>query len=184
MGGEGGRQKAEGQMPDEPSAFDLQPSANAVWDALSHVNDPEIPVVNIVEMGMVRDVRVEGGAATVRFTPTFSGCPALHVIREDIRRAVVPLGFDTVSVETVISPPWSTDDITAPAREKLERYGIAPPGPADDGGGLITLDPHPVACPRCGSFDTRVTASFGSALCKRMYVCNRCREPFEGMKSV
>jgi len=157
---------------------------SAVWNALISVTDPEIPVVNIVEMGMVRSVEIEGGRATVKFTPTFSGCPALHVIRQDIERAVAPLGFETISVETVISPPWSTDDITAPARAKLEQYGIAPPDPAGDSDPFVTLELSPVSCPRCGSFDTRMTASFGSALCKRMYVCNSCKEPFEGMKSV
>ena len=158
-------------------------SEAAVWDVLSGVLDPEIPVVNIVEMGMVRGVELQDGRATVRFTPTFSGCPALHVIREGIRSAVKPLGFASVEVETVITPPWTTDDITPPAREKLQRYGIAPPGEVQDSL-FLTLEAAPVACPRCGSLDTRVTASFGSALCKRMYVCNTCREPFEGMKSV
>lgn len=158
------------------------PSEAAVWQALAGVSDPEIPVVNIVEMGMVRGVQVGADGVTVQFTPTFSACPALHVIRQDIQQAVTQLGVKQVQVQTVISPPWSTDDITAPARRKLEIYGIAPPGLADTG--LITLDPSPVACPRCGSFDTRVTASFGSALCKRLYVCNRCHEPFEGMKTI
>ena len=156
----------------------------AVWEALTGVLDPEIPVVNIVEMGMVRGVSVDGDRATVRFTPTFSGCPALHVIREGIRSALKPLGYDSVEVETVISPPWTTDDITAPARAKLERYGIAPPAPTREESLFVTLEADPVRCPRCGSYDTRVTASFGSALCKRMHVCNACKEPFEGMKSV
>lgn len=159
-----------------------QPGEAEIRLALETVQDPEIPVVNIVEMGMVRGIHVHEGDVTVEFTPTFSGCPALHVIRESIRDAVRPLGFQRVQVETVISPPWTTDDITAPARQKLERYGIAPPGPVQEG--LITLDRSPVTCPRCGSFDTRMTASFGSALCKRMYVCNHCHEPFEGMKSI
>jgi ring-1,2-phenylacetyl-CoA epoxidase subunit PaaD len=156
----------------------------AVWDALAGVLDPEIPVVNIVEMGMVRGVTLSGDSATVRFTPTFSGCPALHVIRESIRSALTPLGFDAVNVETVISPPWTTDDVTAPARAKLESYGIAPPSPAREQPLFMTLEADPVRCPRCHSFDTRMSAPFGSALCKRMYVCNACREPFEGMKSV
>jgi ring-1,2-phenylacetyl-CoA epoxidase subunit PaaD len=156
----------------------------AVWDALTGVLDPEIPAVNIVEMGMVRGVSVSGDRATVRFTPTFSGCPALHVIRGGIRAALLPLGFGSVDVVTVISPPWTTDDITALARAKLEIYGIAPPSPAREESLFVTLQADPVRCPRCGSYDTRMTASFGSALCKRMHVCNQCKEPFEGMKSV
>jgi ring-1,2-phenylacetyl-CoA epoxidase subunit PaaD len=158
------------------------PSEAAVWAALAGVNDPEIPVVNIVEMGMVRGVQVEAGRITVQFTPTFSGCPALHVIRQDIQQALDELGAAQADVQTVISPPWSTDDITAPARQKLERYGIAPP--SRTASVLLSLDPAPVSCPRCGSLDTRVTATFGSALCKRLYVCNHCQEPFEGMKTV
>ncbi|WP_407571862.1 1,2-phenylacetyl-CoA epoxidase subunit PaaD [Deinococcus altitudinis] len=160
------------------------PGEAAVWEALSGVLDPEIPVVGIVEMGMVRGVSLRGDGVTVRFTPTFSGCPALHVIRESIRSALKPLGFGSVEVETVISPPWTTDDITAPARAKLERYGVAPPSPTREHPLFMTLEADPVRCPRCHSFDTRMTASFGSALCKRMYVCNACKEPFEGMKSV
>lgn len=157
---------------------------DAVWNALAGVPDPEIPVVNIVEMGMVRGVSLSGDSATVRFTPTFSGCPALHVIRDGIRAALKPLGFAAVNVETVISPPWTTDDVTAPARIKLETYGIAPPSPAREQTLFMTLEADPVRCPRCQSFDTRLSASFGSALCRRMYVCNACKEPFEGMKSV
>jgi ring-1,2-phenylacetyl-CoA epoxidase subunit PaaD len=159
------------------------PGEAAVWAALAAVRDPEIPVVGIVEMGMVRGVQLGQGRVTVQFTPTFSGCPALAVIREDIRAAVAGLGLET-EVQTVLSPPWTTDDITAPARARLEEYGIAPPSPAREESLFVTLDPEPVRCPRCGSYDTRMTASFGSALCKRMYVCQACREPFEGMKSV
>ena len=154
-----------------------------IWARLETVLDPEIPAVNIVEMGMVRGVELAAGRATVRFTPTFSGCPALAVIREDIRRAVSSLGVENLQVETVITPPWSTDDITPAARAKLERYGVAPPTAAP-GDLFLMLEAAPLGCPRCRSLDTRVTASFGSALCKRMYVCNSCREPFEGMKSV
>ncbi len=158
------------------------PSERAVWLALAGVNDPEIPMVNIVEMGMVRGVQLDENGVTVQFTPTFSGCPALYVIRQDIRRAVEHLGVSRVEVQTVISPPWSTDDITASARQKLEHYGIAPPsGRANV---LLKLHSDPVTCPRCHSFDTRITSSFGSALCKRLYVCNCCHEPFEGMKTI
>jgi ring-1,2-phenylacetyl-CoA epoxidase subunit PaaD len=160
------------------------------WDALRGVADPEIPVVNIVEMGMVRAIDIvehseigESGVR-VRFTPTFSGCPALHVIRQGITDALAAAGADAVTVENVFSPPWTTDDITPEARAKLETYGIAPPASNGESSLFMTLEPEAVRCPRCGSFDTRMTASFGSALCKRMYVCQACREPFEGMKSV
>ncbi|PZA07113.1 MULTISPECIES: 1,2-phenylacetyl-CoA epoxidase subunit PaaD [unclassified Meiothermus] len=159
------------------------PSADQVWQALAEVPDPEIPVLNVVEMGMVRDVQVEGGKAVVTMTPTFSGCPALHVIREGLERALRELGFAEVEVRTVLFPPWSTDCIAPEARAKLERYGIAPPRPAGELG-LIELELEPVRCPRCGSLDTSVKNPFGPTLCKSLYVCNACREPFEGFKRV
>lgn len=153
-----------------------------VWAALSHVPDPEIPVVNIVEMGIVRAVDLDGERATVTMTPTFSACPALHVIRDDIARAVRSLGLDA-DVKTVLSPPWTTDWITPEAKAKLEGYGIAPPGPAD-GPQLLQLDPAPVRCPKCGSLNTSVKNTFGPTLCKTIHVCNACREPFEAFKSI
>lgn len=156
-------------------------SETKIWDALTGIADPEIPVVNIVEMGIVRGVSLQGDTATVTMTPTFSGCPALHVMRDDIARAVRSLGL-TPRVETVLSPPWSTDWITAEAKGKLERYGIAPPAPASHD--LLTLDVDPVRCPKCGSFDTAVKNTFGPTLCKTIHVCNACKEPFEAFKSL
>lgn len=159
------------------------PSADQVWQALAQVPDPEIPVINVVEMGIVRDVQVEGGKVVVTMTPTFSGCPALHVIRENLEQAVRGLGFGEVEVRTVLFPPWSTDSITPEARAKLERYGIAPPRPAGEVG-LIELELEPVRCPRCGSLDTSVKNTFGPTLCKSIHVCNACREPFESFKTL
>lgn len=173
---DGRKQMAEGEL----SAFSLRPSA--VWDALRAVPDPEIPVVSIVDMGMVREVEVDGGRVSVTFTPTFSGCPALHVIRQSIEDAVKGLGVQDVEVKSTLTPPWTTDWINADARRRLEEYGIAPPAPA--GEGLITLEAEPTRCPRCGSLNVQMTASFGSTLCKRLYVCGSCKEPFEGFKSV
>ncbi|WP_291423594.1 1,2-phenylacetyl-CoA epoxidase subunit PaaD [Deinococcus sp.] len=153
-----------------------------VWQALQDVPDPEIPVVSIVDMGMVRGVEVDGAKVSVTFTPTFSGCPALHVIRQSIEDAVRGLGVADVEVVSTLTPPWTTDAILPDARERLRQYGIAPPAPA--GEGLITLESEPTRCPRCGSFDVTLTASFGSTLCKRLYVCGSCKEPFEEFKSV
>lgn len=150
-----------------------------VWAALQDVPDPELPQLSILDLGMVRGVEVAGEAVTVRFAPTFSGCPALHTIKDSIVGAMRGLGFREVRVETTLTPPWTSDDITPAGREKLREVGIAPPEST-----LDLLSPPPTPCPRCGSLDTRVTATFGPALCKRMYVCNTCREPFEGMKSV
>ncbi|MGX9685913.1 1,2-phenylacetyl-CoA epoxidase subunit PaaD [Deinococcus wulumuqiensis] len=165
----------------EPSTIDHQLST--IWAALAQVPDPEIPVVSIVDMGMVRGVEVDGGRVSVTFTPTFSGCPALHVIRQSIEDAVRALGVLDVEVRSTLTPPWTTDWINADARERLRQYGIAPPAPAGENQ-LLTLEPEPTRCPRCGSLNVNLTASFGSTLCKRLYVCGSCKEPFEGLKSV
>lgn len=159
-----------------------QISSERIWQALEGIPDPEIPVVSITDMGMVRDVQVDGERVTVTFTPTFSGCPALHVIRDSIGQAVRDLGVENVEVKSTLTPPWTTDWMNADARERLRQYGIAPPAPA--GEGLITLEAEPTRCPRCGSLNVNLTASFGSTLCKRLYVCGSCKEPFEGFKSV
>ncbi|GGO22540.1 1,2-phenylacetyl-CoA epoxidase subunit PaaD [Deinococcus humi] len=160
-----------------------QLTPQAIWAALDGVPDPEIPVVSVTDMGMVRDVQIgESGAVTVTFTPTFSGCPALHVIRDSIGQAVRELGASAVEVRSTLTPPWTTDWIKDDARERLRQYGIAPPAPAEDG--LIQLQADATRCPRCGSFDVRMTGSFGPTLCKRLYVCEACKEPFEGFKSM
>ena len=153
-----------------------------VWAALSRVPDPEIPVVNVVEMGIVREVELSGARAVVTMTPTFSACPALHVIRDDIAAAVRSLGFEA-EVRTVLFPPWSTDLMTQEARRKLEGYGIAPPGQSEDAP-LLQLQVNAPRCPRCQSFDTAVKNTFGPTLCKTIHVCNACREPFEAFKAL
>ena len=158
------------------------PSERDIWNALEGVKDPEIPVVSVVEMGIVRDVELERNHVTVTMTPTFSGCPALCVMQNDITAKLRELGFESTEVKTVLSPPWSTDWITDEAKAKLHAFGVAPPAPTEEG--LIRLEPSPTACPRCDSFDTSVKNTFGSTLCKSMHVCNRCKEPFEAFKSV
>lgn len=156
-------------------------SDEQLWEALDEVKDPELPVVSVVELGVVRQLEHSADGVTVRLTPTFSGCPALAAMREAIREKLLSLGLRNVSVETVLSPPWTSDWITQAGREKLERYGVAPPGPAP---GLIDLGLEPVRCPRCGSFDTATKNSFGPTRCKSLHVCNACREPFEAFKAV
>ena len=167
------------------------PVLERVWEALTTVHDPEIPVLNIVEMGLVRMVeRVqaaakgatvgEGDGVRVVITPTFSGCPALDVIAANVATAVRAAGVENVEVSTRLSPPWSTDEMTDEARRKLEEFGIAPPQPH---GGLlqIALD-APVRCPRCGHPDTRLRNPFGSALCREIRTCQACEETFEAFK--
>ncbi|GIW28593.1 MAG: phenylacetate-CoA oxygenase subunit PaaJ [Meiothermus sp.] len=160
------------------------PSTEQVWKALAQIPDPEIPVINVVEMGIVRDVEIEGNKATITMTPTFSGCPALHLIREQLERTARALGFDPVEVKTVLSPAWSTDWISPEAKERLRQYGIAPPKPKGAQDFLIELEAAPTPCPRCGSLNTSVKNTFGPTLCKAIYVCNNCQEPFESFKTV
>lgn len=159
------------------------------WAALALVADPEIPVVSVLELGIVRSVVVRGDSVSVVVTPTYSGCPATEMINEDIRTALLKAGFPQVMVEISLAPAWSSDWITPPAREKLLRYGIVPPGNAPVGelpGSVRPLRFHParLACPRCGSAKTEQLSAFGSTACKALYRCLDCREPFEYFKPI
>ena len=157
-----------------------------LWKQLESVPDPEIPVVGIVEMGIVRYVSITNGSVEVTMTPTFSGCPALHVIRDSIENAIRDLGIESVEVKTVLSPPWSTDWITEEAKQKLKEYGITPPvaAPKHNGENLIQLDVSPMICPRCDSINTETKNTFGPTLCKSIHYCNNCNEPFESFKAI
>jgi ring-1,2-phenylacetyl-CoA epoxidase subunit PaaD len=166
------------------------PALKGVWLALEGVTDPEIPVLNIVEMGLVREVTLlppsgpdadpRSGGVHVVITPTFSGCPALKVIEENAAEAVRDAGYPQVEVTSRLSPPWSTDHMTDEARRKLKEFGIAPPEPH---GGLLQLAlDAPVRCPRCGHPDTRLRNAFGSTLCREIRTCQACHETFERFK--
>ena len=157
-----------------------QISPERIWQALEGIPDPEIPVVSITDMGMVRDVQVDGERVTVTFTPTFSGCPALHVIRDSIGQAVRDLGVTDVEVKSTLTPPWTTDWMNADARERLRQYGISPP----QGHACHAHMPEDVVCPRCGSRHTSLISEFGSTACKALYRCDSCREPFDYFKCI
>jgi ring-1,2-phenylacetyl-CoA epoxidase subunit PaaD len=145
--------------------------------AAAAVVDPEIPVVTIEELGILRDVRVDGpGRVTVAITPTYAGCPALDTIRAEIVAALGRAGYPSVEVVTMLSPPWSTDQITETGRRKLAAAGIAPPGPV-----VLRIRPR---CPHCGSPDTQELSRFGSTLCKALWRCRACAEPFDLVKSI
>jgi ring-1,2-phenylacetyl-CoA epoxidase subunit PaaD len=158
----------------------------AIWAALGSVPDPEIPVVSIVELGIVRAVAWEGATLVVRVTPTYSGCPATELIMTGIRDALAVAGVAACRIETVLAPAWTTDWIAPEARAKLRGFGIAPPGQAvriDVAGiGPRRRAREVVACPRCGSTATTLTAQFGSTACKALYRCEACREPFDYFK--
>lgn len=158
------------------------PTEIEIWQALEAVKDPEIPVVSVVEMGIVREVTVEDDRVTVKMTPTFSGCPALDVMRGDIAACIRALGVREVSVETVLSPPWTTDWLSEETRARLKAFGLSPP--ARHGGNIPVTFYQPVACPYCDSDDTEMKNSFGSTLCRAIYYCRGCQQPFEQFKAL
>jgi ring-1,2-phenylacetyl-CoA epoxidase subunit PaaD len=160
-------------------------SRERVMEILDEVMDPEVPVISVVELGIIRDVAVSADRVQVTVTPTYSGCPAMKVIEDDIRSALVSAGAESVEVKTTFSPAWTTDWIGAEAREKLRSYGIAPPGPAP-ATELVTLERRQAAvvCPFCGSSNTRLQSEFGSTACKAIHVCDECRQPFDEFKAI
>lgn len=154
------------------------------------VPDPELPMVTVADLGILREVAAEGDRLVVTITPTYSGCPALREIAHDLRRRLAASGYAEVSVRTALAPAWSSDWITAEGRRKLRAAGIAPPHAADrraSGPVPLTLTGtrrEPVACPRCGSKVTTQTAAFGATACKALFRCESCREPFEYVKEI
>ena len=153
-----------------------------VFAWLSEVADPEIPVLSITDLGIVRDVTV-GNAVVVALTPTYSGCPATEVIEQSVIEALRGHGLEDVSIERVLSPPWTTDWISDEGREKLRAYGIAPPERAASKRELLHGS-SAIACPRCGSDNTELVSEFGSTACKASYKCSDCLEPFEYFKCI
>jgi ring-1,2-phenylacetyl-CoA epoxidase subunit PaaD len=155
-----------------------------VWLALASVEDPEIPVISVLDLGIVRGVRCEGDLCHVTITPTYSGCPAMTVIREEIHAALAALGLRAV-VETQLAPAWTTDWISEQGRKNLKGFGIAAPRAVQINVSQIGSARHepPVACPRCASLHTRLISRFGSTACKALHRCDDCLEPFDEFKS-
>lgn len=157
------------------------PTDDDVIALAATVNDPEIPVLSIRDLGILRDGRVEAdGTVRLTITPTYSGCPAMDAIRDDLERVFHDAGHEKVKVDLVLSPAWTTDWMTDEGKAKLEQYGIAPPtGHAAAGPLRLGLA---VKCPRCHSLNTRELSRFGSTSCKALYVCRDCHEPFDYFK--
>jgi len=152
------------------------------------VLDPEVPVLSVVELGIVRDVEFDGAAPVVVVTPTYSGCPAMQMIEDDILAALRAHGYAGARVRTTFSPPWTTDWMSDEAKEKLRGYGIAPPRRTAPGGELVPLlrrrPAASVPCPYCGSQATTLRSEFGSTACKSMHYCDACHQPFEEFKAI
>jgi ring-1,2-phenylacetyl-CoA epoxidase subunit PaaD len=160
------------------------PDPAALLAAARAVPDPELPVLTLGDLGVIRDLRVAGdGVVEVDLTPTYTGCPATAVIADDVRDALRRVsGYQIrVRVRTVLAPAWTTDWMSETGRRKLREYGIAPPGPAAGGPVQLALSAR---CPRCGSVDTREVSHFGSTPCKALWVCRSCAEPFESFKAI
>ncbi len=174
-------------------------SVQAAREIAAAVPDPELPMVTLADLGILRDVAAEGEHLVVTITPTYSGCPALREIAHDLRYRLTQAGFVDVTVRTALAPAWSSDWITAEGRRKLRAAGIAPPHPVPTGGTplgpaasrhgpvpltLTATRGTPVSCPRCGSRDTTQTAAFSATACKALFRCEACREPFEYVKDI
>jgi ring-1,2-phenylacetyl-CoA epoxidase subunit PaaD len=150
------------------------------WDVAAQVVDPEIPVLTIADLGVLRDVAVNDGCVEVKITPTYSGCPAMNMIALEIELALEREGFSKPKIQTVLSPAWTTDWMSEDGRRKLREYGIAPPAPASSRRALFGI--QQVACPQCGSQNTELLSEFGSTSCKALWRCKSCREPFDYFK--
>tara|TARA_Y100000588_G_C14156782_1_gene882998 strand:+ start:676 stop:1128 length:453 start_codon:yes stop_codon:yes gene_type:complete len=142
-----------------------------IWELLDSVPDPEIPVISVVELGVIRDVIFDDGSYTILITPTYSGCPAIKTFTDDIKKCLKESGIRNFKIKLVYSPAWTTDWMTEKTKEKLKKYGIAPPSEL-------------VICPQCNSKKTKLISEFGATACKAMYKCSDCLEPFEFFKCI
>lgn len=151
-----------------------QPSVDTIWDWLDQVPDPEIPVISLVDLGIIRDVKWEGDVLNIAVTPTYSGCPATTIINLDIETALRAHGIEKLALHKQLSPPWTTDWLTDKGKAALEKFGIAPP----------SVKGEPDRCPNCGGHDLQRTSQFGSTPCKALWRCRDCLEPFDYFKCI
>jgi len=160
------------------------PNEDMVWEILNKIPDPEIPVISIVELGVVRDLTISNDSILVVITPTYTGCPATQFFENDITAAMKKEGFSDVNIKYQYNPAWTTDWLNEESREKLRVYGIAPPdGQSTDKNFLLGKDPQ-VGCPQCKSKNTKMISQFGSTACKSLYQCNDCLETFDYFKCI
>ena len=168
--------------------YHIMPEVQHIWKILEEVKDPEVPVLSIIDLGIVRDVQVlpsrqgEGAGVRLIITPTYSGCPAMDIISMDIRLKLMEKGYRNVTIQQQLSPAWTTDWMTEEGKEKLKAYGIAPPNPKQQFCKEEMFQQEVVQCPRCNSYLTELISQFGSTACKAMYRCNDCHEAFDYFK--
>ena len=156
-----------------------------IWALLEEIPDPEIPVLSIHDLGIVRKIDEINNEIIVTITPTYSGCPAMNVFEADIVSTLNKYGYDNVSIKTIYDPPWTTDWLSEEAKKKLQDYGIAPPEQkTTDKNALLVDDRKSVTCPQCKSTSSKMISQFGSTACKSLYQCNECMEPFDYFKCI
>ncbi len=163
-------------------------AAGTAYDVAATVTDPEMPMLTLADLGVLRGVEVDEDRVVVAITPTYSGCPAMATMRDDLVHRLQRAGYSKVEVRVELTPAWSSDWITERGRQALADNGISPPGPAAREAGPVALNLLPtrraIACPRCGSADVEVTSEFGATACKALYRCTNCLEPFEHVKEI
>ncbi|HRG00746.1 MAG TPA: phenylacetate-CoA oxygenase subunit PaaJ [Bacteroidia bacterium] len=160
-------------------------SKEHILTLLSEIPDPEIPVITIIELGVIRDIEIiNDSSISLKITPTYSGCPAMKQIEDDVRKKLSDNGITNITINTIFSPPWTTDWITPEAKEKLRKYGIAPPEQTTEDKSWLTGKTKTIACPRCKSQNTKLISQFGSTACKALYQCQDCLEPFDYFKCI
>lgn len=158
-------------------------SQEQIWQLLETVTDPEVPVLSILDLGIVRNVQISSGEIEITITPTYTGCPAMDIIAMNIRLALAEHGCKNVTVTTILSPAWTTDWMTEEGKLKLKEYGIAPPNPKQQVcNNKLFSENETVQCPHCNSYHTSRISEFGSTACKALYQCSECHEPFDYFK--
>ena len=158
-------------------------SEEEIWAALDTVKDPEIPVISVVDMGIVREVKIEGGAANITMSPTFVGCPAIDFMQQSIKKAVIDLGYEVVNVKVDMNLVWSTNLLTEKGKQQLKEFGLAPPRQVSETG-VSNKDLENVECPNCGSTNTSLNTPFGPTLCRAIHFCKQCNNAFQQFKPV
>lgn len=151
-----------------------------IWKILEEVTDPEVPVLTITDLGIVRDVKISGNEVEVIITPTYTGCPAMDMIAMNIKLALIENGYSKIKITSVLAPAWTTDWMTEDGKRKLKEYGIAPP--QNESGRYMQPGSFKVPCPQCNSANTKLISEFGSTACKSLFQCNDCKEPFDYFK--
>ena len=157
-------------------------SENEIWNILEEVKDPEVPVLSVIDLGIIRSVKTSAEKIDITITPTYSGCPAMDVIAMDIRLKLIEKGYRNVSIHLQLSPAWTTDWMSEEGKQKLKAFGIAPPNPKQQFCSSEMFQQEVVQCPRCNSFHTELISQFGSTACKSMYRCLDCKEAFDHFK--